>query len=91
MRLPIRGGHNYADVAGRDSARQQLGDSYVINQSGFNIRTLLPYRLHELSDLTLQQTQMPTSQIVSTLPATTAVPRSVQSSATLHDLSCRRR
>lgn len=39
--LPMRSGHNYAGIAGHDSARLHLGDNYVINQSGFNIRTLL--------------------------------------------------
>ena len=53
VHLPIRSGHSYAGIAGHDSARLQLGDSYVINQSGFNICTLLPFIFRDLPDLYL--------------------------------------
>ena len=52
VHLPIRGGHNYADITGHDNTRQQLGDNYFINQSGFNIRTFQLCSLPDLPDLT---------------------------------------
>lgn len=50
-RLPIRSGHTYTGIAGYDSARLQLGDNYFIDQSGFNICTLLPFIFRDLPDL----------------------------------------
>jgi hypothetical protein len=54
VHLPIRSGHSYAGIAGHDSTRQHLGDNYVINQSGFNIRTFQLCSLPDLPDLTLR-------------------------------------
>lgn len=57
VHLPIRSGCSYSGIAGHDSARLHLGDNYVINQSGFSIRTPLSSSLPDLSDLILPQTQ----------------------------------
>jgi hypothetical protein len=54
VHLPIRGGHNYAGITGYDNTRQQLGDNYFINQSGFNIRTYQLCSLPDFPDLTSQ-------------------------------------
>ena len=53
VHLPIRSGHSYAGVAGHDGARLNLGDNYVINQSGFNIRMLSVFSLYDLTNLSL--------------------------------------
>jgi hypothetical protein len=78
VHLPIRSGHNYAGIAGHDSARLHLGDNYVINQSGFNIRTRLSFSLRNLPDFVLRQTQTPMLPAMSSLLATIAVPRFVR-------------
>jgi hypothetical protein len=53
VHLPIRSGHSYTGIAGHGSARLHLGDNYVINQNGFNIRTRLSFSLHDLPDFVL--------------------------------------
>ena len=54
VHLPVRNAHSYAGIAGHDSARLNLGDNYVINQSGFNIRTLSLFGLYGLTNLNLR-------------------------------------
>ena len=84
VQLPIPSGHNYAGVAGHDSARLHLGDNYVINQS----RALSLFSLHGLPNLTPLQTQTRMLPATSTSPAVTAALHSVLSSIMSHDLSC---